>query len=191
MTSPNSARLEPMSEEEFQAFLQRQVPRRAAKWVERGIWTEATALEESRRVYDQLLPEGRTTPGNHFLKVVETTRRVPIGEVWYTAVHRGGKQQFWVEWIQIEPDHRRKGFATTVMGILEDLARASGADRVGLTVWEDNPAAARLYAKLGFRSASLNMVKPLAPARKRLATHAFPTASSSRSGASRRRSRPT
>jgi ribosomal protein S18 acetylase RimI-like enzyme len=154
-------RLEPMDEADFQAFVERSIPRRAAKWIERGIWTEAQALATSRSNYLQRLPKGRDTPGNHFLKVVEPASGSAVGEVWYRAEEQGGKLQFWVEWIQIEPDHRRKGYATDVLRILEETAKERGADRVGLTVWVDNPGALRLYSKLGYSSANVNMTKRL------------------------------
>lgn len=156
-------RLEPMDETEFRAFVGKAIPRRAAKWVERGIWTEAKALETSERLYTQRLPEGRLTPGNQFVNVVDPDRGGHLGEAWYAVEEQGGKLQFWVEWIQIEPEHRRKGYATEALRALEETARELGADRIGLTVWSDNPNAIRLYSKLGYAPASTNMTKRLAP----------------------------
>ena len=46
---------------------------------------------------------------------------------------------------------------------LEEKARDLGADRIGLTVWSDNPDALRLYSKLGYASANVNMTKQLVP----------------------------
>ncbi|HYA70388.1 MAG TPA: GNAT family N-acetyltransferase [Thermoplasmata archaeon] len=156
-------RLEPMSESDFQAFVERAIPRRAAKWVERGMWTESKAIETCRSLYRQWLPNGRDTPGNHFLNVVDPTTGARVGDVWYTAEEQGGKLQFWVEWIEIEPNHRRKGHATEVLRTLEETAHGLGADRIGLTVWADNPSALRLYSRLGYAVASTNMTKGLQP----------------------------
>ena len=163
LVSPRVIRLEAMDETDFRAFVEKAVPRRAAKWVERGIWTEAKALETSARLYSERLPEGRKTPGNHFANIVDPTAGGHLGEVWYTLEEQGGKLRFWVEWIQVEPQHRRKGYATEVLRTLEEKARTLGADRIGLTVWSDNPYALRLYSKLGYVAANVNMTKRLVP----------------------------
>jgi RimJ/RimL family protein N-acetyltransferase len=158
-------RLEPMWEEDFRAFLDRAIPRRAASWVERGIWTEAESLEASRQRYARLLPNGHETPGHHFLNVVESEGGAPVGEIWYTAEPQGGKVQVWIEWILIEPAFRRKGYAAQALRIVEETARGLGAERIGLTVWTDNPGARSLYSKLGYAEASVNMAKSLDPTR--------------------------
>jgi ribosomal protein S18 acetylase RimI-like enzyme len=86
-----------------------------------------------------------------------------VGEVWYTAANEGGRMQFWVEWIWIEPEHRRRGYALQAFLLLEEEARRLGAPRCGLDVWVDNPAAIALYKKLGYVSVSMSMVKALDP----------------------------
>lgn len=154
-------RLTPMNDAEFAAFLARAIPRRAATWVQRGIWTEERALEASRAAYQRVLPQGRATPGHHFFHVLDDSTGEPVGEVWYSAEDQGGKLQFWVEWIQIEPEHRRRGLASQVLLDLETTARLAGAERIGLNVWTDNPNAAALYAKLGFQPANMSLVKSL------------------------------
>jgi len=156
-------RLEPMGETDFRGFMDRAIPRRAAKWADRGIWSDRHALEASREMYGRTLPSGRDTPGNHFVNLIESTSGVRVGEAWYLAELLGGKMQFWVEWIQVEPGFRRKGYATAALQALEELARGLGADRIGLTVWADNPGASELYTKLGYRPASQDLTKRLEP----------------------------
>ena len=162
MTPPGPVRVEPMDEATFREFVERSVPRRAAKWVERGIWAADDALKESLQVYARRLPQGRETPGCHFFTVVDTLHGTRVGEGWYSAKVEGGKLQVWVEWILIEPEQRRKGYATLVLRQIEEEARKRGADRIGLTVWTDNASAMALYAKLGYTPANVNMTKSLA-----------------------------
>lgn len=153
--------LEPMSEVDFGRFLERAIPRRAARYVSRGVWTEAHALEASREFYSRLLPQGLATPNHHFCHVLDEPGKARVGEVWYTAANEGGVVQFWIEWIWIEPECRRRGFAIQALRLLEEEARQRGAARIGLDVWRDNPGAIKLYEKLGYSSVSMSMVKSL------------------------------
>jgi len=153
--------LEPMSEDDFQMSLRRSVPRHAADYVRRGLWTEGASLETMEKEFAQLLPNGRETPNRHFANVIDSERGRRVGETWYLAQERGGKVRFWIDWIWIEPEYRRKGYATATLRRLEDEARHVGADRVGLSVWFDNPGAIELYSKLGYEPTNMWMMKPL------------------------------
>jgi len=150
-----------MTEADFGPFLEHAIPRRAARMVARGIWTEGHAVEASREFYLRSLPQGVATPDHHLCHIVAEPEGLRVGEVWYTARREGGSVQFWIEWIWIEPDHRRRGYATETLHWLEQEARRRGATRCGLVVWLNNPEAIALYRKVGYSAASMIMVKPL------------------------------
>jgi GNAT superfamily N-acetyltransferase len=156
-------RLDPMSAEEFRESLERSVERHARDRVRRGLWAKEAALASSRAEFEQLLPQGQATPHHHFRSVVDATTGTRIGETWYTVEEKGGKVQFWIDWVWIDPDHRRKGHATEVLLRLETEARRLGADRTGLSVWADNPNAFDLYRKLGYVTSYRRMMKPVGP----------------------------
>ena len=154
-------RLVPMTEDEYREALERAVPRHAANSVRRGQWTEAASLAASRRDYETFHPQGLHTPNRTFVKVINEDDGKRVGEAWYITEEQGGKLRFWVDWIQIDPEYRRRGYATQA---LEELAREAvrrGADQMGLYVFADNPGAISLYTKLGFATLSLAMVRPL------------------------------
>lgn len=154
-------RLRPFNEADFQDFLRRAIPRYAARKVERGLWAEEQALESSTSDYARFLAQGKETPRHHFCCLVEEPGETRVGEAWYTAEEQGGKTQFWIEWIWVEPQYRRRGYATQALRRLEEEARRLGADRVGLTVWMDNPGAIELYSKLGYATANMGLTKSL------------------------------
>ena len=156
-------RLEPMSEEDFQKSLARDIPRYAEELVRRGLATEDHALEASRTDFTQFLPNGRETPHHHLSNAVDDAVGARVGEAWYTVQERGGKTQFWIDWVWIEPKHRRQGYATQTLRSLEEEARRAGADRTGLSVWTDNPGAMALYSKLGYTTVHMRMSKSLSP----------------------------
>ena len=126
---PDRIRIEPMSDEEFQVSRNHTIPELAADYVRRGIWAEGAALETSREEFALLLPQGLATRGKHLRNILDNETGRCVGEVWYTVQEKGGKVQFWIDWIGIEPQHRRRGYATRTLRLLEDEARGLGADR--------------------------------------------------------------
>lgn len=152
-----------MDEASFQESLKRVIPRLAELQVKRGLWTEKSALEASRSVYTGFLPQGLATPHNRLFNVVEDSTNARVGEAWYRTEELGGKLDFTIEWIWIEPRHRRRGYATEALLQLEEEARRLGAERTKLYVWRDNPDAAALYTKLGYAADGSIMRKPLKP----------------------------
>jgi len=154
-----------MDAAEFEKFLARGIPRRAERFVARGIWREPAAIEASRAVYARVLPAGVATPHQHLCHLVDEATGARVGETWYSSEEEGGVVQFWIEWIWIEPEFRRRGYATAALRLLEEEAHRRGAPRIGLDVWTDNPAALELYQKLGYSPANMSMVKRIEPSR--------------------------
>ncbi len=154
-------RLEPMSEEDYAKSVKRSISRYAAELVQRGLSTKEGSLEVSRQDFERFLPQGLKTPGHHLCNLLEITRNVRVGETWYTVQGRGGKPHFWIDWIWIDAKHRRHGYASQTLRLLEERARQLGADRTGLSVWMDNPGAVALYSKLGYVATNMRMTKLL------------------------------
>ncbi len=107
------------------------------------------------------MPNGRETPHHNLSNAVDDAIGARVGEAWYTVQERAGKTQFWIDWVWIEPKHRRQGYATQILRRMEEEARRAGADRIGLSVWTDNPGAMALYSKLGYTTVHMRMSKPL------------------------------
>jgi len=63
--------------------------------------------------------------------------------------------------LYVEPCHRRRGIARTLMQQVETWARARGDRQIGLQVFSSNQPALKLYQQLGYATQSLWMVKPL------------------------------
>lgn len=158
-------RLEAMSDRDFRESLDRAVERRAARNVRRGWWTEADATGTARAELASEYSKGLATPDHRFLNVVDSASGARVGEVWTVVENKGGKTNVWVEWISIDPEFRRRGLATDALRLVEEAAVRDGAERIGLYVVNDNPAALALYTKLGFHSYAQEMVKTLVPAR--------------------------
>lgn len=156
-------RLEPMTEEDFQTSRRHEISRHAAEQVREGVWTQGAALEASGSDFGELLPHGLATPNRHFSNIIDEKSDDHVGETWYLVAEKGGKTHFWIDWIWIEPQYRRRGYATEVLRLLAEEAARLGADRVGLSVVSENTGAVALYSKLGYATRRMHMVKMLTP----------------------------
>lgn len=63
--------------------------------------------------------------------------------------------------LYVMPEHRRQGIGSALMRHAEDWARARGDRQIGLQVFQSNQPAVNLYHRLGYKTQSLWMVKPL------------------------------
>ena len=123
-----------------------------------GIGAEA-ALKLSRDSFASLLPEGRTTPDHHLFLVMRDGET--LGWVWFKIATEWGVTSAFVYDLEVKPEYRRQGVASTVMRLLEDEVRKHGATKIALHVFGQNTAARDLYLKAGYRISDYSMAKEL------------------------------
>lgn len=152
-------RFTPMTEEEYQAYLDFIVPDYARENVTAGYWDETEALERSRQAMASLLPEGIKTPGHYLYIVRDGEQRV--GVVWFQARTDQPTKSGFIYDIMMDKAQRGKGYGKSTMQLLEEKARELGLSQIGLHVFAHNAVAKRLYEKLGYEVTSQNMVKKL------------------------------
>ena len=154
-------RLDPMTSQEYDAFLARSVPGYAEANVATGEWSAAEAPARAQAEFDRLLPLGRTTP-DHFLFTIRSdsgTERV--GDLWFAIQRPPRPPGGFVYDVFIDPAHRRHGYAEAAFVALETFARARGLSEIGLHVFGTNHPAITLYRKLGYETQHLLLVKHL------------------------------
>ncbi|MDA8277554.1 MAG: GNAT family N-acetyltransferase [Actinomycetota bacterium] len=83
-----------------------------------------------------------------------------VGTLWIGPFAKDPKR-WWVWEIEIDEAHRGKGFGRRAMTLSEDLARANGANSIGLNVFAHNRVARNLYQSLGYEESSVQMRKAL------------------------------
>ena len=153
-------RLVPMTVKEFEEYLEQNIPRYAEENVKAGYWAPAEALEESRKVHQQLLPSGLGTKDHHFL-TIQDEGGMAIGAVWLKANHDTRLPSGFVYDLFIEEAHRGQGRGKQAMLALEEKAKELGLHTVALHVFAHNAVARALYERLGYEVKSLNMTKLL------------------------------
>lgn len=152
--------LTPMTEAEFQAFLQPAIEEYAQEHVKSGRWRAEEAAEKSAEEFRQLLPDGLATP-DHYLYAIKDDRGTNVGMLWFAVTERGGKRGAFVYNVQIDEQFQRRGYATQAFQALEALARDMGLAAISLHVFGHNTAARALYEKLGFVTKNLFMSKTI------------------------------
>jgi ribosomal protein S18 acetylase RimI-like enzyme len=143
-------RLDEMTAPEVHEAVERAVHRHAREYARRDLWVEERALEASREEFAEFLASEAPGLARRMAHIVDPETGSRVGETWYLLQDRGGRTHFWVDWLWVDPEHRRKGYGRATLRRLAELAREAGARSVGLSVWLDNPGALALYEASGF-----------------------------------------
>ena len=152
-------RLVPMTEEEFEAYLDKTVPEYAAENVRAGYWPEEGARERSRKIYFNLLPDGVKTENNYLFRIQVEESGEKVGVLWMK--HEAPRPHGFIFDIRLDETERGKGYGKQAMLALEEVAREMELKTIGLHVFAHNTAAMNLYKRLGYQISSQNMVKRL------------------------------
>ena len=153
------SKLIPMTQPEFEAFLERLIPDYAADNVRAGYWSEEEALEKSRKQTISLLPDGLQTKDHYLYTLYEGDNAV--GMIWLRAeLDRPIKSGFIFD-VEIKEEFRGKGYGKQAMLLIEEKARELGVKRMGLHVFGYNDVAKNLYERIGYKVSSTNMLKDL------------------------------
>jgi ribosomal protein S18 acetylase RimI-like enzyme len=154
--------LVPMTEDEFEAFLQWAIPDYAQDHIRTGAWPESEALRRSEEQHRELLPEGLESPGQYLLTIHDPASSRNVGMLWFYLAHdRPGKPAFLYQFM-IHEEFRRQGYGLAALQALEDRLRDMGGSTIHLHVFGHNAPARALYEKAGYEVTNVNMAKSVA-----------------------------
>ena len=153
------SKLIPMTQPEYEAFLEHLIPDYAADNVRAGYWDESEALEKSRKETESLLSQGLQSKDHHLFTLYDGDQAVGI--IWLKAnVDRPVKSGFIFD-VEIKEEFRGKGYGKQIMLLIEEKARELELKSIGLHVFAYNKVAKNLYEGIGYEVSSLNMIKKL------------------------------
>lgn len=148
----------PMTDAAYTAWRERSVREYAAEHVKTGNWSEEDAPAKAEAQFAHILPAGLATPGQ-FLWTVRDAAGDDVGILWVGTERRPGYA--FIYDIEIADDRRGQGLGSAAMLALEEWARASGIDTIGLHVFGHNTGAWQLYKRLGYIETNVQMEKRL------------------------------
>lgn len=151
----------PMTEADYQAYLEQAVAAYAAEHVRGGRWSAEEAEQRSRQEYMDLLPEGVATPNNALYLLADAATGARVGMLWYALQERAGTQVAFIYDLEIDLGFRRRGYATQALRGLERLVLAQGVREIRLHVFGHNHEARALYETLGYLPTNIVMAKSL------------------------------
>jgi len=125
--------------------------------------TLAEATTNADESMERTFPGGSPGPGQ--LAGWVSHKGLRVGELWI-GPFADDPQRWWVWNVEIAEAQRGRGLGRKAMVLAEDLARANGANSIGLNVFAQNQVARGLYQSLGYREASVQMRKTLVPSTK-------------------------
>lgn len=154
--------LRPMTQSEFDDYLERAVPEYAQAHLDNGVPDRASAIERAKGDYLALLPAGLRSEAMHLLSIRAAGRARPIGMVWYELRDDDGCRTAFIYDFRIDEAERGRGYGRETLARVDEQLRALGARSVGLNVLGHNQRARALYEKHGFKVESITMRKVFA-----------------------------
>lgn len=153
--------LDPMTEDEFAAWLPPAVRNLASENAKSGRWDPDEALEMAKTEFRTMLPDAVHTRGHLLYTVRDTASGAGVGTVWISLRRKANRLEAYVYDIVIEAEHRGEGYGRAAMLAAIACARELGAQSVGLHVFGHNRVARELYTSLGFVETNIQMSLPL------------------------------
>ena len=151
--------LRPMTEQEYDAYRERRVPRYAASLeLARGMTPQA-ALRYADETFAKTLAEAAAPERTWVLRVL-TADGADAGWLWLSP-HPYREDGVYVSDIEIDEALQGRGLGRATMLAAEELAREAGLRHIALNVFGWNNRAEALYRSLGYPVDSTQMGKPL------------------------------
>jgi ribosomal protein S18 acetylase RimI-like enzyme len=152
--------LRPLTREEFDAWLPRQMAGYAALIASSGAMPVQAAQAKAERDTARNLSRGFATPGQLVFRVM--AGEAGVGWLWLGIPGPDPDPLMaWVYEIEIEAGFRGRGYGRTAMRLAEDEVRSRGMTSLGLNVHGQNTVARSLYESLGYEVTAQQMKKPL------------------------------
>jgi len=151
----NNAETEPIQQEDFEKFLEREIHGYAEDHVRNGNWSPPGALEPSGKEFEHYLPDGIHSKNQYLYSILVEDNKV--GVLW---VEVKDQKAFIYDFV-IDEAFRGRGYGKQALAAMDEKLKSMSVESVGLHVFGDNIAAQELYKKAGYQITGIHMKKTL------------------------------
>jgi ribosomal protein S18 acetylase RimI-like enzyme len=149
-------KLEPIQQEDFERFLEREIRAYAEDHVRNGNWPAEGALERSKQQFEHYLPDGIHSRDQYLYSIIDVSGN-KIGVLWVQVKEQ---KAFILDFV-IDEVFRGKGYGKQALAAMDEKLKSMDVESVGLHVFGDNVTAQELYKKAGFQITGIHMNKKL------------------------------
>ncbi|KYQ94533.1 GCN5 family acetyltransferase [Serratia plymuthica] len=153
--------LRDMSPQEFERYRTHGIEEYAKDLARVLLLNREQALVEATASFNDSLPNGATTSDHRLVCARLAGSAENIAIIWYAIEQRTYGKQLFIYDFEVVTAWRGKGYGEQILNAVLDAGRADGAEYAELAVFNDNPTAARLYARLGFKAVNTRMHRRL------------------------------
>ena len=149
-------KLEPIQQEDFERFLEREIRGYAEDHVRNGNWSPEGALERSKQEFEHYLPDGIHSKDQYLYSIIYENDN-KIGVLWVQVKEH---KAFIFDFV-IDEAFRGKGYGKQALAAMDEKLLSMNVESVELHVFGDNVTAQELYKKAGFQITGIHMNKKL------------------------------
>lgn len=150
-----------MNQQDFERYRVHGIEEYACDLARSLLLSQEQARVEATASYNDALPTGLATPNHRLVCARVSGSAKNIAIVWYSIKQRTFGKQLFVYDFEVDTAWRGKGYGEKILSAVLDAGRAAGAEYAELAVFDDNPSAARLYTRLGFKAVNTRMYRKL------------------------------
>ncbi|CAI0716679.1 GNAT family N-acetyltransferase [Serratia grimesii] len=150
-----------MNQQDFERYRVHGIEEYARDLARSLLLSQEQARVEATASYNDALPNGLATPNHRLVCARVSGSAENIAIVWYSIKQRTFGKQLFVYDFEVDTAWRGKGYGEKILSAVLDAGRAAGAEYAELAVFDDNPSAARLYTRLGFKAVNTRMYRKL------------------------------
>jgi len=156
-----SARLEPMTDDDFKAFLRKTIPEYASAQVSSGNWHANEAMRRAQDEFQRILPNGPRTPRQHLFVICDAGTGEKVGMLWFSLDDIHLKKKAFLADFFIFHEQRHKGYEAAALAALDEHVRTLGVQRIELHLFAQDIDERAMFERAGFGLASVYLGKDL------------------------------
>lgn len=138
-----------MSNAEFDIYVENSILDYSKDLIKSDFCSKETAFENSKKQFNELLPQGNQTKNNFICKVVNSANE-DVGIIWFNKYNE--TMAFICDFL-IFKEFRKKGYGRQTLLLLENEVKPKGFNRILLHVFNFNKIAFSLYTSLEYKIA--------------------------------------